>query len=552
MTAAIAIAIAVLLCQQRDVPMARPAATASIGGTVMSDHPQPKPLRRVRVTLNGGGLSPGRTTITADDGTFVFDGLPSGRYTVAATKDGYVTMNYGAARPLRPGVDIPVETGETRRVTLTLSRGAVITGTVVDADGAPTHGVLMTALNYRYVGLTGERRALPAGVSAGPSDDRGVYRIFGLPPGDYVIMGQIRQVGPMQAIELRTVSQDTLSRRKVSLVPSYHPATADVGRAARVTVSAGEERGGIDVQMQYVSTATVSGAAPVIADVFTYVTLIRTGEAFGVDGSKGSNAGEGGRFSFTGVAPGQYSVIARSNPPSGNLWGKADIVVDGEDVASVAIAMQPTLKISGRVVFEGSRPPPPLAGLQVRDFAVTNLGNMGSTLPDVRLDAGNRFTIADITPGDYRILRPDIPGVRAPVDGWWLKSIVVNGREMLDARFDIRQSADDAVAVFTDQASEVSGRVTDRQRVPLAAQLVLVFSTDKSTWFFNSRRIALVRTDAEGRYVVRNLPPGDYRIAVIADLEQGEWFDPDVLARLGGTTVTVAGVEKRTQDLVIQ
>ena len=544
--------IAIALVCQRDVPIASPPATASIVGVVMADQPQPKPLRRARVTLNGGGLSPGRTTITEEDGTFVFDGLPAGRYTVAATKDGYVSMNYGAMRSGRPGTAIAIAPGEARRVTLRLPRGAVITGTVVGVDGTPMHGVLLTALRYRYVGLTGERRALPEGISAGPSDDRGAYRIFGLPPGDYAIMAQTRHIGPMQATDLRTVSQDRLSKRMVSLVPSYHPATADIGRATRVTVAAGEERGGIDLQMQYVSTATVSGVAQVIADVHTYVSLIRTGEIFGPDGSRGAHAGENGRFSFAGIAPGQYSVVARSHSPSGNLWGKVDIVVDGEDVPNLAIAMQPTLKVSGRIVFEGARTPPPLTGLRVRDFAVTNLGNTGMPLPEVTVEAGNRFSIADITPGEYRILRPDIPGMRTPVGGWWLKSIVANGRELLDARFDIRESADDAVATFTDQASEISGRVTDAQQAPLAAQAVLVFSSDTSSWFFNSRRIVLVRTDADGRYVVRNLPPGEYRIAVTTELEQGEWFDPDLLARLPGTTFTIAGVEKQTRDLVIK
>jgi hypothetical protein len=149
------------------------------------------------------------------------------------------------------------------------------------------------------------------------------------------------------------------------------------------------------------------------------------------------------------------------------------------------------------------------------------------------------------------MLRGDVPGLRVPVGGWWLKSILVNGRELLDARIDLRQSAADAVATFSDQASEISGRVTDAQQAPLTAQRVLVFSTDQSAWFFNSRRIAAVRTDADGRYVVRNLPPGEYRIAVTTELEPGEWFDPDILARLPGTTVTIAGVETQTQDLVI-
>ena len=60
--------------------------------------------------------------------------------------------------------------------------------------------------------------------------------------------------------------------------------------------------------------------------------------------------------------------------------------------------------------------------------------------------------------------------------------------------------------------------------------------------------------DADGRYSIRNLPPGDYRIAVAIDLDPGEWFDPAVLERLlpAATPLTIAGLERETLDLAIR
>ena len=83
---------------------------------------------------------------------------------------------------------------------------------------------------------------------------------------------------------------------------------------------------------------------------------------------------------------------------------------------------------------------------------------------------------------------------------------------------------------------------------------MIAFSANRQGWFPNSRRVAAVRPDRSGRYTIRNLPPGDYRVVVTRDLEQGEWFDPSVLDRLlpTATPVTIVGAEKLTVDLKLQ
>ena len=104
--------------------------TATISGTVASDERDARPLRRARVSITGSELDIGRTTVTADDGTFSFEQLPAGRYSVTASKDGYVTMSAGADRPGRAGVGVEVRQGEMARVSVRLPKGAVITGIV--------------------------------------------------------------------------------------------------------------------------------------------------------------------------------------------------------------------------------------------------------------------------------------------------------------------------------------------------------------------------------------------------------------------------------------
>jgi hypothetical protein len=230
-----------------------------------------------------------------------------------------------------------------------------------------------------------------------------------------------------------------------------------------------------------------------------------------------------------------------------------DVVVDGDDLEGITLSLQPGLTIAGRVAFEGERPPPPLPPLRVPIPAGMTIVNAGYAFPPAQIDGAGRFTVTGVVPGPYRFSSA-MQGVRAAIGPWWLKSLVVNGRDMLDSPLDLRQNVDDAVVTFTDRATEIAGTVLDARGNAAPETHVVAFSADRSAWFFNSRRVAGVRPDAQGRYTIRNLPPGDYRLAAVLDLDQGEWFDPSVLERLsaGALPFTFTGTEKKTVDLTIK
>ena len=172
-------------------------------------------------------------------------------------------------------------------------------------------------------------------------------------------------------------------------------------------------------------------------------------------------------------------------------------------------------------------------------------------LPSFLID-GDRFALAGAMPGTYRFFSLPM-GVRTPIGPWWLESLVVNRKELLDAELQLQESDDQAVITFTDRPSVVRGTARYASGLPFREGLVVVFGADPRTWFFNSRRVAAVGTTANGVYEIKNLPPGNYLVTVAIGLERNEWFDPEVLASLAGSAqkLTIGRGESKVHDLVL-
>jgi hypothetical protein len=562
----------------RDAPS---AVGGSIAGVVLSDDRPSKPLRRALVLLTGFETSADRTVVTKDDGTFAFGGLPADAYTITAKKDGYIAISWGASRPGRPGRAIALRGGESRRVTLRLPRGSVITGRMSDAQGQPLAGVRVDVLANVFVPSLGERRLTSARLPV-TTDDRGTYRVFDLPAGDYLIAAhafpavsreaalqvvsaqEVRralaelqdsslqtQPGPPKPAPYKPIVEPRLS---VGFAPVFYPGTVVQSQAVMISVGAGEQRAGVDFDIQFVPAATVSGTVPGLAGLSgASVALIPESVIVGPDSGRIRRTGPDGAFTFTGVPPGRYTILARQGSPAarssdGRTWGATEIIVDGQDVTGLSLPLQRGLRISGRVAFSGSTPRPSRARFEL-PIALT-MGGAFEVTPAVQIDVERRFWVEGVVPGTYRL--GSLTGLHSPLGGLWLKSVVVNGRDLLDAPIELRQSADDAVVTLSDRASDVTGIVTDQQGTVLPGQTVILFATDKRFWFFHSRRIATGRTNAQGHYRIRNLPPGEYYAVATVDVDEGEWFDPVVLEQIarGATPVRVEDDDQKSLNLV--
>ena len=576
MTRVVSALFALSLCagafaqQPRDNRPRLAVGTGIVHGTVVSDSAPRTPMRRTKVTINGVEIEFARTVVTGDDGAFAFGGLPPGRYVVTASKPGYVTTSAGARRLGRLG-NVELSAGGTTRIDLAMVKGAVITGRVHLPNNEPAAGMSVQVLRYDNSGPLGERRLGPAGIPAVTTDDRGEYRIFGLGAGTYYVRAQPRSLtvpGTDDGLHIPTEAEirsalaevkteatsarpgipprprlapaDTNApRRGVTLAPIYFPGTPVPSRATAITLKPAEIRGGVDLDLEYVPLSTVEGFVAVSAGTGMVTLSIASAERASGSFVRSTRAGQDGAFVFRGVPPGTYTITARVHSvsssgggPFGQDWGTTDVTVSSEDLSGVNIPLQRGLSIRGRVVFEATSGVPsqigaiPLPAVQAANVTVAS----NAALPPVRFD-GESFTIEGVIPGTYRFLTPP-RGIRAPIGRWWLKSFVLNGTDLLDQDLELKDSSDTAVVTFSDRASELAGTVQYASGLAVRDEMVIVFSTDPRHWFHGSRRIAPVRPTDAGRYTVRNLPPGDYFVAVTNELLPSEWDNSEELKTL--------------------
>ena len=569
------------------------AGTATISGIVITDDADKKPVRRARVSIMEQERRGGMTIITDDAGRFTFRNVPAGRYLLTPFKNAWVGTSFGARRPGRSGTPITIADGQqVDKLTLRMARGGVITGTVTDESGRPLARTMVTPFRYVFQGAT--RTLVPSGSTA-TSDDRGVYRIYGLQPGQYLVAARNPLPGssPIAGSEIRQTTDADIQRAlavgsggrpgraqphqedrgtTVTYAPMFYPGTSTASQATVISIAPGDERTGIDFPVSLVPTARVEGTvvdpegAVAANSSVNLITSEISMPGLGFETFRIGRTTAEGRFTFAGVIPGKYTVVSRATPARDRaaaagrpgemttpaLWAMADVVVDGQPISGLTLTLQSGFIVSGRLQFSGTLPPPDITRIRVQLMPVNTPGQVNVGVPPAQAAADGTFTIKGVAPGMYRVSAM-IPGARPDSPGWTLASAIVDGREVLDAPYELRQSVQDAVLTFRDQVGELSGTLQDPAGRPAPDYYIVVFSADRAHWTPQSRRIRAMRPSAEGRFTVRNLPAGEYLVSAVTDIEDGEWYDPSMLQQLAAVSMklTLAEGEKKVQDIQV-
>lgn len=584
----------------RDAPIRPTIGTASISGVVVNDEETPQPVRRAVVTLTGPELKPSRGAITDDDGRFAIANLPAGRFTLTVTRAAFVTSVYGAKRPGRPGTPIVVaDGGKVANIVVRLWRGAAIAGVIRDDVGAPVPNLAVTAIPARE---NTEGAILTLTNNGTTTNELGEYRIFGLEPGPYVVSTRPSSTGggamtaltdgqvdaALAALQRRgqptAPSTPPAPSRPFAWAPTYFPGTAMLEQAVPVTLKAGEERLGIDIALQRVSTATVEGTitrpdgSPAGGAALQLTRVIPPGPfTAGQPARLNATAGADGRFRIAQVPPGAYRLVARvaAGPPpaptpgivrpptgDGSFWATTDLSVMGSDITGLALTAEEGLTISGRIVFTSSQTPPTPApemrGLRVTLMApwILNL-KPGTPIDSIGFSGGavvqpdGTFRMSGLLRDTY-VLRLQGGSIGAP---WSLRSATMGERDLLDSPIDFAgvPAGGSVVITYSDRRSELSGTLQTPSGAAYSDVFILAYSTDRRFWVQRSRRVQAVRPGVDGRFVFADLPPGEYFLGAVTDVDTDEWLDAGFLDGLvpASTKVTIGEAEKRVQDLRI-
>lgn len=502
-----------------------PKGTAVLRGMVVAADTG-APVRRAQVRASAPGSGDTRTMLTDEQGRFELRELQGGRYTLSASKGGFVSLQYGQRRPGEPGTPIELASGQTlEKLVIGLPRGSVITGRIVDEFGEPLTGAQVQAMRYAWA--QGARRLQPAG-GGDRTDDQGAYRIFGLPPGEYVVTATLRD--DRQTMRPGAPADDAPDS---GYAPTYFPGTTSAADAQRVTVGLAEEVGGVGFGLSLTRLATLRGRilAPAGGDGGLAVMAIPADTVRpGMQNLRNAQVRSDGSFELRGVPPGRYRLQALSWTNGGDsLMGSTMVTVNGASLDGLSVSLAPAPIVTGTVQSDTGQ----AAGLRAGQVRVTMTPVNPMPGPGARNGRSASGRVADdFTFAATGLTEPGYLRVAAP-GGWYVKSIVADGRDVTDVAIALEAGGrlDGVRVVLTQTASSLSGSVRDDRGNAVLDATVVVFPDDDTRWTPQSRFIATGRPDTTGRFAIAGLPASpSYRVVAVQGLESGQASDPEFLA----------------------
>jgi len=497
--------VTLLLCWLPAIAQTSPAPAAksgTISGRVVNESGRPLPNARVVVRPLSLTSPQGSEAISDREGKFEVNGLQPMSYQISAYLQGYAPL----LRDLDDPQSLVYRVGDS--VTLMLTKGGVITGIVLNQAGEPVVGV-----NVRAQMLTSAHRLpfLYQLGSADLTDDRGVYRIYGLPKGTYVVWAG--GGSPEFGMNVDPFDSD---------VPTYAPAsTRDT--AQEIVVGAGAESNGINIQYRGGSGRAVSGSArgpegnqPLPFAIFMVST---GGPAWQARSSQGPDERS---FIFNGVDDGDYSFTAVSQGPDGELMFSVpkQIKVRGADVSGIELIVQPLSSIAGRVLLEeaktvacGDRQRPVFSEtlISVRtgeiDAVPFSVGLFG---PTVNADEQGNVSLKNLRAGRYYFT------TRHFAKDWYLKSLsfITAGKPVDAARHWTTLKPGDRLNGLTitlaQGAASLRGQVALSEGQTLPEKLYVYLLPAEKEAADDPLRFYGATVAADGKVALDNIAPGRY------------------------------------------
>ena len=462
-----------------------------------------------------------RQGVTDGRGEFSFKNVTAGQYRVSVGFPGFT--NGFAGYDHRNAVLVDVDGTSSVECKIRAERGGAITGKITYPDGEPAIGAQVNV--FRKSGTRWEHATI---VSAGAqTDDRGIYRIYPLPPGEYTI-GVIEQ---SLVIEERDGGTMQTTGNK-SLNPYYYGGASNYSTAALIQVDAGREVNNINVTLAERATYKVTGTivARGVPMAGAYLRLQPyddglSGPILMIPYGLPAQANKDGQWSFGDVPDGSYSVEldqrgSRSAPDAESkkkpgLVGQRQLVtVTGADVSGVLISLTAGGRVSGSIVVEGDKPLPRRGRISLQAVTPRMSQDYGGVSQD--LWAKGQFLIDGVSAGEHFLT------VATWDKAYFVKSITWTDRDLLRQPLKVTEGSEVKnvrIVLSHDVGTITAHLVSAEDKKPLGGQWFILVPTDELRWAradsfifgYTDKLGAFKATGAPGEYILvmqnRNVQP---------------------------------------------
>jgi 5-hydroxyisourate hydrolase-like protein (transthyretin family) len=481
-------------------PKEAKAGTATISGRVTLNG---EPMANVVVALQntlGPAPSPGVRVKTDGAGQFRLTGVTAGRYVLGALAPGFVSpgnQSYGPQDSL-----ITVSGGENvDGVSIELKRGAAIAGRVTDSRGRAIAEENVKLMKLNEYGSP-QRFYSSMNTYLFNTDDRGYYRLFGLPAGRYLV-----------SVGHKPQEFSSLGGQRIFYPQTFHPDATEESKAGVIELSEGGEATGVDITVAEANRTYLVSGRIVNAETGQPASMMEIGYVKVMeDGRSSSSALNASRTDANGgfqisLPPGKYSLYGGWS--SGDYFtDPTPIELEDKDVSGVELKARRGATISGVVMMEGAYDRAVLARLPSLTLSARRrLENFGRVISrSTRINPDGGFRISGLPPGKitfslfgqrdtnkFSILRIERGGVfqgnqievGAGEQANYLRVVLAYGVASIRGRLKIIGGAAPSEVVVHAYAKKLGGDE---------------FAN------FNSR------VDASGQFVIEGLAAGDYEL----------------------------------------
>jgi hypothetical protein len=425
-----------------------------------------------------------RSAISNENGEYNIQRLTPGVYSLTVYKDGYVVKSEeGKAK-------VAITKGSSVKQDITMSRGGVIYGKVLDSKGNGVPGISVSAIKINL----DKKRIIPLEENSpgNPTitDDRGHYRMYSLVPGTYVVGVNVNSSGHWKWIG-----------------SSYYPGVRELSKVAYVNLLEAEEKGDIDIKVDlarkgFAFTGTLISSIDSNPLRGVDIRLLKTSD---IPAKYFARTDEGGIFKFEGLSAGDYKLTTLNiNSPLTNV--DRNITIVNSDLSNFPINVNPVPAMKGAVYL--------MDGKLLKPYKEPNLGvgliRNGKSELKANIDEKGAFSLSPLVQGVYHWRFYGLPKTV------YVKSIL-NGNEDITVKA-LKLSGEEPLneikIILSDKSSVVKGTIS-KENFPTGFDLdVFLFPTEHERFIselFNRR----VKVDPDGKFEITRVGPGRYYFVAV-------------------------------------